>query len=168
MYSFNTEIIEFVKNFYVGFCVLELSKLVLYEWYYDKRQPYFREDNLELHYMDTDSFIFPFKPTKGSVEDLKQFRDFDFTDLDPSHELYSKDNKKVFRKMKLETAPELDLDEAVFLRIKSYCWHKTECWLRREFASRTWIYIKTRQRSWQFALQTQRSARTLWIHFRRL
>ena len=29
-------------------------------------------------------------------------------------------NKKVIGKMKLETAPELDLDEAVFLRSKSY------------------------------------------------
>ena len=40
--------------------------------------------------------------------------------MDPSHELYSKDNKKVIGKMKLETLPELDLDEAVFLRSKSY------------------------------------------------
>ena len=83
----------------------------MYEWYYDKMQPYFGEDNLELHYLDTDSFIFSFKPIKSSVEDLKYFKeDFDFSDLDPSHELYSKDNKKVIGKMKLETAPELDLD----------------------------------------------------------
>ena len=40
--------------------------------------------------------------------------------MDPSHELYSEDKKKVFGKMKLETLPELDLDEAVFLRSKSY------------------------------------------------
>ena len=39
--------------------------------------------------------------------------------MDPSHERYSKDNKKVIGKMKLETSPELDLDEAVFLRSKS-------------------------------------------------
>ena len=55
------------------------------------------------------------------IEDLKHFKeDFDFSDLDPSHELYSETNKKVIGKMKLETAPELDLDEAVFLRSKSY------------------------------------------------
>ena len=84
-------------------------------------QPYFGEDNLELHYLDTDAFIFSFKPIKSLNEDLKHFKeDFDFSDLDPSHELYSEDNKKVVGKMKLETAPELDLDEAVFLRSKSY------------------------------------------------
>ena len=121
LYSFNKETIKFTKLIYVGFCVLELLKLLMYEWYYDKMQPFFGEDNLELQYLDTDSFIFSFKPIKSLIEDLKQFKeDFDFSDLDPSHELYSKDNKKVIGKMKLETAPELDLDKAVFLRSKSY------------------------------------------------
>ena len=82
---------------------------------------YFGEDNLELHYLDTDSFIFSFKPIKSLIEDLKHFKEyFDFSDLDPSHELYSVANKKVIGKMKLDTAPELDLDEAVFLRSNSY------------------------------------------------
>ena len=55
------------------------------------------------------------------IEDLKHFKDeFDFSDLDPSHELYSEVNKKVIGKLKLEAAPELDLGEAVFLRSKSF------------------------------------------------
>ena len=121
LYSFNKETINFTKPIYVGFCVLELSKPLMYEWHYDKMQPYFVEDNLELHYLDTNSFIFSFKPIKSLIEELKHFKeDFDFSDLDPSHELYSEANKKVIGKMKLETLPELDLDEAVFLRSKSY------------------------------------------------
>ena len=93
----------------------------MYESYYDKMQPYFEEDNLELHYLDTDSFIFFFKPIKNLIEDLKHFKkDFDSSDLDPSHELYSEAKKKVIGRMKSETAPELDLDEAVILRSKSY------------------------------------------------
>ena len=39
--------------------------------------------------------------------------------MDASHELYRKDNKFLGKK-KLGTLPELDLDEAVFLRSKSY------------------------------------------------
>ena len=121
LYSFNKESIKFTKPIYVGFSVLELSKLLMYEWFYVKMQPYYGEDNLELHYLDTDSFIFSFKPIKSLIEDLKYFKEcFDFSDLDPSHELYSKDNKKVKVKMKLETSPELDLDEAVFSGSKSY------------------------------------------------
>ena len=120
-YSFNKGTIKFTKPIYVGFCVLELSKLLMYEWYYDKMQQYFGENNLELHYLDTDSFIFSFKPIKSLIEALKHFKEcFDFSDLDQSHELYSETNKKVIGKMKFETAPELDLDEAVFLRSKSY------------------------------------------------
>ena len=121
LYSFNKESIKFTKLIYVGFSVLESSKFLMYEWYYDKMQPYFGEDNLELHYLNTDSFIFSFKPIKSLIENLKHFNeDFDFSDLDPSHELYSKDNKIVIGKMKLETARELDSDEAVILRCKSY------------------------------------------------
>ena len=122
LYSFNKETSNFTKPIYVRFCVIELSKLLMYEWYYDKMRPYFFvEGNLQLHNLDTDSFIFSFKPIKSLIEYLKHFReDFDFSDLDPSHELYSEANHKVIGKMKLETAPELDLDEAVFLGSKSY------------------------------------------------
>ena len=121
LYSFNKETIKFTKPVYVGFSVLDLSKLLMYEWYYDKMQLYYGEDNLELHYLDTDSFIFSFKPIKSLIENLEHFKeDFDFRDLHTSHELYSEANKKVIGKMKLETASELDLEEAVFLRSKSY------------------------------------------------
>ena len=71
LYSFNRESIKFTKPIYVGFSVLKLSKLLMYEWYYDKMQPYFGKNNLELHYLDTDSFIFSFKPIKSLFEDLK-------------------------------------------------------------------------------------------------
>ena len=70
-------------------------------------QPYFQEDILELQFLDRDSFIFSFKPIESLIEDLKCFpENFDFCDLDPSHELYSEENKKVIRKMNSETAPE--------------------------------------------------------------
>ena len=99
LYSFNKEIIKFNNPVYVGFSVLELSKFLIFEWYYDKMQPYVGEDNLELHYLDTDSFIISFKPIKSLINDLKYFKeDFDFSDLDPSHELYSQDKKKLLLK----------------------------------------------------------------------
>ena len=45
------------KPIYLGFSVLELSKLLMYETYYDKLQPYFTQENIQLHYLDADSFI---------------------------------------------------------------------------------------------------------------
>ena len=41
------------KPIYLGFSVLELSKLLMYETYYDKFQPYFEEENLHCHSMDS-------------------------------------------------------------------------------------------------------------------
>ena len=41
------------KPIYLGFSVLELSKLLMYETYYDKFQPYFGKENLHCHYMDS-------------------------------------------------------------------------------------------------------------------
>ena len=96
LYSFNKETSKFTKPIYIGFCVLELSKLLMYEWYYDKMQPYFGKGNLELHYLDTDSFIFSFKPIKSLIEDLKHFKDdFDFSDLDPCHNYIQKIIKRL-------------------------------------------------------------------------
>ena len=83
-------------------------------------QPYFGEDSLELQCLHTHSFIFSFKPIKCLIEVLKYFKeDFDFSDLYPVHELFSEEKNKVNAKMKFETLPQLDLNEAVFLRSKS-------------------------------------------------
>ena len=82
------------KRIYLGFSVLELSKLLMYEIYYDKVQPYFGLENLQLHYMDTDSFVISVK-TKDVITDLKNLEDlFDFSNLNENHELFSSKNKK--------------------------------------------------------------------------
>ena len=59
------------KPIYLGFAFLELSKKLMYETYYDKLQPYFGQKNLQLHYMDTDSFVLSVD-TKDIIKDLKK------------------------------------------------------------------------------------------------
>ena len=55
--------------------------------------------------MDTDAFIFSFKPIKGLIESLNIFEeDFDLSHLDPGYELYSKDIKKRFGKIEIENS----------------------------------------------------------------
>ena len=51
------------KAIYVGFAILELSKLHMYETYYDILQPYFGQENLQLHYIDTDGMFLSMKTT---------------------------------------------------------------------------------------------------------
>ena len=45
------------KTIYVGFAILELSELHMYETFYDNSQTYFGQVNLHLHYVDTDGKI---------------------------------------------------------------------------------------------------------------
>ena len=108
------------KAIYVGFAILELSKLHMYETYYDTLQPYFGQENLQLHYVDTDGLFLSMK-TKDIIKDLKNLEDiFDFSNLDENHELFSNRYKKVIGKFKIETPKNIWIDEFVCLRSKAY------------------------------------------------
>ena len=108
------------KAIYVGFAILELSKLHMYETYYDTLQPYFIRENLQLHYIDMDGMILSMK-TKDIIKDLKNLEDiFDFSNLDVNHELFSNKNKEVIGKLKIETPKNIWIDEFVCLRSKAY------------------------------------------------
>ena len=88
-YTFKQNEVLMDKPIYLGFTVLELSKLLMYETYYDKLQPYFGQENIQLHYMDTDSFVLSVN-TKNIIKDLRNLEDiFDFSNLDKTHELFS-------------------------------------------------------------------------------
>ena len=118
-YTFKQNEVLMDKPIYLGFSVLELSKLLMYETYYDKLQPYFGE-NLQLHYMDTDSFVLSVN-TKDIIKDLKNLENlFDFSNLNKDHELFSSKNKKIIGKFKIETPKNLWIDEYVCLRSKMY------------------------------------------------
>ena len=121
-YSYTTKQNEVLmdKPIYLGFTVLELSKLHMYETYYDILQPYFGQENIQLHYMDTDSFIISVN-TKDIIKDLKNLEDvFDFSNLDKNHELYNNKNEKVIGFFKIETPKIIWIDEFVCLRSKMY------------------------------------------------
>ena len=78
-YTFKKNEIVMDKAIYVGFTILELSKLHMHEPYYDTLQPYFGQENLQLHYIDTDGMFLSMK-TKDIIKDLKNLEDiFDFS-----------------------------------------------------------------------------------------
>ena len=57
------------KQFYLGFAVLEMRKLLMYENCYDKQQPYF-EENKNLHCMDTDNVVWSKNTTNTFYKSL--------------------------------------------------------------------------------------------------
>ena len=119
-YTFKQNEVLMDKPIYLGFSVLELSKLLMYETYYDKLQPCFGQENIQLHYMDCDSFVLSIE-TEIIIIDLKNLEDlFDFSNLNKNHELFSNKNKKVVGKIKIETPENIWIDEFVALRSKCY------------------------------------------------
>ena len=56
------------KPVYLGLSVLEISKRVMYEYWYDYIKPKY-QDNVKLYYMDTDSSIIHIK-TEDFYEDI--------------------------------------------------------------------------------------------------
>ena len=119
-YTFKQNEVLMDKPIYLGFSVLELSNLLMYETYYDKLQPYFGQENIQLRYMDTDSFVLSVN-TKDNIKDLKNLEDiFDFSNLYENHELFSNKNKKVTDKFKIETPNNIWIDE--FICLRSICY----------------------------------------------
>ena len=119
-YTFKQNEVLMDKPIYLGFSVLELIKLLMYETYYDILQPYFRQENIQLHYMDCDSFVLSIE-TENIINDLKNLENlFDFSNLDKNHYLFSNKNKTVVGKFKIETPESIWIDEFVALRSKCY------------------------------------------------
>ena len=119
-YTFKQNEILMDKPLYLGFSVLELSKLHMYSTYYDILQPYFGIENIQLHYIDTDSFVLSLN-TKSIIQDLHNMKEyFDFSNLNKNHELFSNINKKLLGKFKIETPKNIFLDEFIALRSKAY------------------------------------------------
>lgn len=121
LYSFASTPNTVVLNspIYVGFSVLEASKLHMYIWHYNRMKVWF--DNITLLASDTDSYCYEIVTDKDLYEELYKYRhEFDFSDY-PSQgpesivRLKSDENKKVMGKMKD------DLDALIPLEFIGLC-----------------------------------------------
>ena len=91
-FTFKQNEITMDKPINLGFAILELSKLHMYETYYDTLQPYSGQENIQLDYMDTDSFVLSVK-TNDIIEDLYNLKNyFHFSNLNESDKLFSNEN----------------------------------------------------------------------------
>ncbi|XP_053206959.1 uncharacterized protein LOC128391138 [Panonychus citri] len=106
------------KPIYLGFTVLELSKLRMYELHYDYFYPRYGY-KLKLVYTDTDSFIYHIQ-TDDFYEDLKSMGPImDFSDYPQTHFLYDPINKKKLGVLKDEMNGQV-IDEVVAIKSKLY------------------------------------------------
>ena len=62
------------KPIYLAMSILDISKLPMYEFWYDYLKPKYKE-NLKLCYMDTDSFTFNVKTAEWCISNCTAFQD---------------------------------------------------------------------------------------------
>lgn len=121
------------KPVYVGATILELSKIVMYDFHYNVMKPKYG-NNFNLLFTDTDSLMYQIF-TDDIYKDMATFQDhFDTSGYDENHPLYSTTNKKVVGKMKDELSGNVARYFCVSLSIliiwftiydKSFYWCKT-------------------------------------------
>ena len=110
----NTKI-KLNKPIYVGMAILDISKTLMYEFWYDYMKPKYG-DNVKLCYMDTHSFIC-FIKTKDFYEDIADDveKRFDTSNYEVDRPLPMGKNKKVNGLMKDELGGKI-MTELVDLR----------------------------------------------------
>lgn len=113
--------IKLNKPIPIGVCVLEISKLKMYDFHYNFMLREYEKENCRVMYTDTDSFIY-FLKDKDIYEVIKNHPDqFDTSDF-PVNNQYNIDlqNKKVYGLMKDENNGHV-MKKFVGLRAKMYC-----------------------------------------------
>ena len=106
------------KPIYLGFAILEYSKLLMQQFHYDYIKPKYG-DKSKLLFTDTDSFLINIE-TKDVYKDMRDNKElFDFSNYPVDHPNYSTENKKVVGLFKDESAGEC-LEKFVGLKSKMY------------------------------------------------
>ena len=106
------------KPIYIGFSVLDLSKLLMYDFHYNYISPKYGNE-AKLLFTDTDSLCYLFRTDDIYKDMTKDGHLYDFSDYPKVSGMFSEVNKKVLGKMKDETAG-VPIQEFVGLRAKVY------------------------------------------------
>ena len=119
--NMKTNQVKLNKPIFCGQAVLDLSKVHMYDFYYNTMKPKYG-DNLRLVLTDTDSFVFAIK-TDDWYNDMYEMREhFDTSAFPKDHNLFSNDNKKVVGKFKDE------LCDGDFDVMTEVCAAKSKCY----------------------------------------
>jgi hypothetical protein len=103
---------------YVGFSILDISKLLMYDFHYNHiRSEY--GPKAKLLFTDTDSLCYEVSTDNIYADMAKHINFYDTSEYPVYHPLYNTQNKKVLGKMKDECAGKV-IQEFVGLRSKMY------------------------------------------------
>ena len=114
------------KPICLGLSILDVSKILMYEFWYDYMKPKYN-DNVKLCYMDTDSFVMNIKTNdfyKDIANDVE--KRFDTSNYEVNRPLPMGKNKKVIGLMNDELGGKIIM-EFVTLRPKTYSYLTDDC-----------------------------------------
>ena len=111
------KILTLNKPIYVGFCILELSILLMYQFHYDYVLKTF--NNAKLLFTDTDFLVYEIKDSNFYQQCFKDKELFDFSGYSKDSIYFDDSNKKKLGKMKDEFNGN-KIDEFVGLKSKMY------------------------------------------------
>ena len=105
------------KPIYIGFSVLELSKLLMYDWYYNC---FVKKFNCNFLFTDTDILVCEIRGVDDIYEKIYKDKDlFDFSDYSKESKFCDNSNKNVIGKMKDEMGGNV-VSEFIGLKSKMY------------------------------------------------
>ena len=108
----------FNKPIYLGACILETSKLHMYQFWYDHLKEKYN-NKVELIYTDIDSFITQVETDDIYIDMLEDKNLYDFNNYPINHPNYDITNKKVLGKFK-DKLNSLIITESIGLKPKMY------------------------------------------------
>ena len=114
------------KPVYLGQAILDLSKIIMYEFHYDHMKKKYKDSNLKLLYMDTDSLVYNIK-TEDFYRDIAEDVEtrFDTSGYVSGRPLPTGRNKMVIGLMKDELGGKI-MKEFISLRPKMYSYRVGE------------------------------------------
>lgn len=129
------------RPIYTGLCVLDISKILMYNWHYGYVKRRYPGDSSKLLFTDTDSLVYRIR-TDDLYADMREDQDkFDFSGYPHDHVCYSSTNKKVIGKMKDELNGS-SMREFVGLRAKMYSLQFDEDTMKKAKGVRRYVIKK--------------------------
>lgn len=156
------------KPISVGFTILEISKLIMYKFFYEYLKPKYG-DKCKLLFTDTDSLCCHIETEDLEADMAENLHLFDTSNFEPSHPLYSLQNHRVLGKFKSETGS-LAPSNFVGLRAKMYSLYvpkdRKQSKIRAKGIKKSYIKKHVRHQQFLDVLRTKAITRSQFRTFR--
>ena len=114
--------IHFNKPIYVGFTVLDVSKVLMYKFHYDHMKTIYPGDRSQLCFTDTDSFIYEVRTEDIYADMLAHRKKYDWSGYPDSHAVFAGMNNEERTALKLSNKKvKMLFNLLLYIYVVHYC-----------------------------------------------